>query len=292
MNSNVVIGKYINVKSAMHNIDARVKLLSLILFIFLIFLHGGFSSYIYLTIFIFYTFLFSNVPFKILMQQLKNLLFLTLFLFILTILTTTADVSPSLGHFALFGHNFYYISIYNSIYIVWRIYLMITVTIVIISTTKPYYLTLAIESLLRPLKIFRLPIHEISIMISIALRFIPTFILESQIIFKAQISRGVDFKSGNIKRRLTSIISVIIPLFLSSFQKAEDLANAMDVRGYIPGAKRTKLNKLKIKWCDIVYIFLLLCIGTFIIFNYVTINNHHFWFFHFIKWKTNIFPTG
>ena len=169
---------------------------------------------------------------------------------------------------------------------------MITVTIIIISTTKPYYLTLAIESLLRPLKIVRLPIHEISIMISIALRFIPTFILESQIIFKAQISRGVDFKSGNIKRRLTSIISVIIPLFLSSFQKAEDLANAMDVRGYIPGAKRTKLNKLKIKGCDIIYIFLLLFIATIVIFNYATINNHHFWFFHFIKSKTNIFPTG
>ena len=118
MNSNIVIGKYINVKSSIHNIDARVKLLSLILFIFLIFLHGGFSSYIYLTIFIFYTFLFSNVPFKILMQQLKNLLFLTFFLFILTILTTSSDAAHPLGYFVLFGHNFYYISIYNSIYIV------------------------------------------------------------------------------------------------------------------------------------------------------------------------------
>lgn len=140
---------------------------------------------------------------------------------------------------------------------------MILASIILTATTKSLYLTLALEDLLCPFKFIKLPIHEISMMMTIALRFIPTFIEESGIILKAQSSRGVDFKKGNIKVKVISMISLIIPLFLSSIQKAEDLANAMDARGYVPGQPRTRGTKLEISIIDII--FFLITVGILII---------------------------
>lgn len=121
-----------------------------------------------------------------------------------------------------------------------RMYVMMVAMTLMIATTKPTALTRAIEDLLIPLKLIRVKVHIIAMIISIALRFIPTLLEEAQRIMKAQASRGVDFKNGNIKAKIKSLVTLIIPLFVSAFAKAEDLANAMEVRGYDPYQKRIR----------------------------------------------------
>jgi energy-coupling factor transport system permease protein len=136
--------------------------------------------------------------------------------------------------------------------------LMIMITTSLTATTKPLDLTLAIEDLLAPMKRFGVPAHEIAMMISIALRFIPTLIEETERIMKAQASRGVDLKEGKFKEKIMAILSLIVPLFVSSFQRAEDLADAMEARGYVPSAKRTRYKQLKRTLKDYVMITIVL----------------------------------
>ena len=128
--------------------------------------------------------------------------------------------------------------------------LMIMITTVLTATTKPLDMTLGIEDLLKPFEKIHVPAHEIAMLISIALRFIPDLIEETQRIMKAQESRGVDLKEGKMKERIMAILSLIVPLFVSAFQRAEDLANAMEARGYAPGEKRTRYKVLKMTGRD------------------------------------------
>lgn len=130
-------------------------------------------------------------------------------------------------------------------FIILRLVLIISISSLLTFTTKPTDLTIAIERVLAPLKLFRVQVSELALMISIALRFIPTLLEESQKILKAQTSRGADFSEGNIKDKVLQIISLLIPMFIISFKRAEDLANAMEARGYVPGQKRTSLRVLK-----------------------------------------------
>ena len=123
--------------------------------------------------------------------------------------------------------------------------LMIMLTTVLTATTKPLELTLGLEDLMAPLKVIHVPAHEIAMMISIALRFIPTLIEETQRIMKAQASRGVDMEEGSLKEKVMAILSLIVPLFVSAFQHADDLANAMEARGYVPSQTRTRYQQLK-----------------------------------------------
>lgn len=129
---------------------------------------------------------------------------------------------------------------------------MIIVTTLLTATTKPVALTKAIEDLLLPLKLLFIPVHIIAMIISIALRFIPTLLEEAQRIMKAQASRGVDFKNGNIKSKAKSMVTLIIPLFVSAFSKAEDLGNAMETRGYNPYEKRTRYRTYPVRFVDVV----------------------------------------
>ena len=145
-----------------------------------------------------------------------------------------------LGTFSIYSG-----AIIQTLYITIRLMLMIMITTLLTATTKPLELTLGIECLLAPFKKFGVPAHEIAMMISIALRFIPTLIEETERILKAQTSRGVDLDEGSLSVKVMAILSLIVPLFVSAFQKAEDLANAMESRGYAPGAKRTRYKVLK-----------------------------------------------
>ena len=137
-------------------------------------------------------------------------------------------------------------------YIVMRLILMISLTMILTSTTKPMDMTYAFEWYMTPLKPIRFPVHEISMTLSIALRFIPTLLDETERIMKAQASRGVDFNHGGVFKRFRSIISLIIPLFISALERSEELANAMIVRGYDPKAKRTRYRLLRFSWRDII----------------------------------------
>ena len=137
-------------------------------------------------------------------------------------------------------------------YIVMRLILMISLTMILTSTTKPMDMTYAFEWYMTPLKPIRFPVHEIAMTLSIALRFIPTLLDETERIMKAQASRGVDFNHGGIFKRFGAIIALIIPLFVSALERSEELANAMIVRGYDPRAKRTRYRLLRFSWRDII----------------------------------------
>lgn len=146
-----------------------------------------------------------------------------------------------------------------------RIYIMILVTTLLTNTTKPILLTKALEDLMFPLKLLFVPTQIIAMIISIALRFIPTLLDEANRIMKAQAARGVDFKNGRLKEKTKSMITLVIPLFVTSFAKADDLANAMETRGYDPYEKRTRYRKMGINWLDIVMAILVIGLLSFVV---------------------------
>src|SRR5690625_2112396 len=144
-----------------------------------------------------------------------------------------------------------------------RFFLLILMTSLISLTTTPIEITDAIESLLHPLKRFKFPVHELALMMSISLRFIPTLMQETDKISKAQASRGVDFRTGPLKERVKAIVPLLVPLFISAFKRAEELAMAMEARGYQGGDNRTKLRELKVTKFDIMgYIVFILVVAT------------------------------
>jgi energy-coupling factor transport system permease protein len=162
----------------------------------------------------------------------------------------------SIGSFHIYSG-----AVSQTLYIVVRLALMVIITTILTATTKPLDLTLGIEDLLKPFRRIGVPAHEIAMMISIALRFIPTLIEETQRIMKAQASRGVDMSSGSLKEKIGAVLSLIVPLFVSAFDRAEQLANAMEARGYVPGRNRTRYKSLKLHGIDIALLagsFLLL----------------------------------
>ncbi|WP_027334297.1 energy-coupling factor transporter transmembrane component T family protein [Mycoplasma elephantis] len=156
--------------------------------------------------------------------------------------------------------------------IVIRIYIMILATTILTNTTKPIMITVALEKIMLPLRILFIPTQIISMIISIALRFIPTLLDETLRIMKAQASRGVDFKHGKFTEKAKSLITLIIPLFVTSFTKAEDLANAMETRGYNPYEKRGRYRKMSFLWQDYIVLFLLVAFSVLVICSYTKIN--------------------
>lgn len=153
----------------------------------------------------------------------------------------------------------------NGGFIIIRLIMIISFSSLLTFTTKPTDLTLAIEKVLAPLRVIKVPVSELALMISIALRFIPTLLEETQKILKAQTSRGADFSEGNVKDKIVQIISLLIPMFIISFKRAEDLANAMEARGYVPGAKRTSLRVLRWRLADTFYVLSFLILVSLLI---------------------------
>ena len=161
----------------------------------------------------------------------------------------------SIGSFAIYSD-----AVFNTLFIVVRLLLMIMLTTCLTATTKPLDLTLGIEYLLTPLKKIKFPAHEVAMMISIALRFIPTIIEETMRIMNSQKSRGVDFEEGKLSEKIQAILSLVVPLFSVAFERAYELADAMEARGYIPGGTRTRYRKLKYRFVDYMFIFFSLVI--------------------------------
>ncbi len=169
-----------------------------------------------------------------------------------------------------FNWVIYKSAVMNGGFIILRLVLIISFSSLLTFTTKPTDLTLAIERVLGPLKLIKLPVSELALMISISLRFIPTLLEETQKILKAQTSRGADFTEGNLKEKVVQIISLLIPMFIISFKRAEDLANAMEARGYVPGKTRTSLKELKWHSRDTLYTSSFIALTVFFIyFRYI-----------------------
>ena len=256
--NNLTFGRYSPYNSFVHKLDPRNKLFILVLLIISIFLQFHYWSTTlllsgaFLILFILLM-IISRVSFIQLFKSMKTLWFLIVFLLVIYIFIPNNNYIHEWyrfnAHYAL-----YWDSLYQAGYIILRIILMFCLTMILTSTTKPMDLTYAFEWYMTPLKIVRFPVHETAMTLSIALRFIPTLLDESNRILKVQASRGVDFEHGGIGTKFKAIISLIVPLFVSAFQRSEELSNAMEARGYNPKAKRTKYNVLKWNWYDFVFL--------------------------------------
>lgn len=259
--NNIALGRYLPLDSLLHRMDPRSKMVAMFILMVAIFIPSGFIGYAILGLSISASLLLAKLNFTMILKAMKPMIFMLGFLTLINIFVLrTGHVLFSYGSFTIYSD-----AIYQTLYITVRLVLMIMTTTLLTATTKPLDLTLAIEDLLSPLKRFGFPAHEIAMMISIALRFIPTLIDETNRIMKAQASRGVDLKEGSLKEKLMAILSLIVPLFVSSFQRAEELADAMEARGYVPSATRTRYKQLKQTPKDFVMIVVTLFIFGLII---------------------------
>lgn len=262
MNS-MIIGRYVPGNSLIHRMDPRAKLLLVFLYIFVSFLANNFVSYVLLGTYTLVFILLTNISSRYLLNGLKPVIWIVLVTFILHMLMTKeGSLLYSIGPLEIFEGG-----ITQGIYISLRILFLISITTILTLTSTPIEITDGMESLLSPFQRIGLPAHEIALMMSISLRFIPTLMQETEKIIKAQTARGVDFTSGPIKDRLKSIVPLLIPLFISAFKRAEDLAIAMEARGYRGGEGRTKLRKLQWGKIDtsMLLLLLLVAIGLLII---------------------------
>ncbi len=254
----LVFGKYIPIDSIIHKLDPRGKLIGLILMIIAVFIPKSWWAFLVIGLLVLLALILAKVGIKMIVQSFKPMIFMMLFLLVINSLTVkTGDVL-----FTIASVQVYSDAVFNTLFVIVRLMLMISITTLLTATTKPLDLTLGIEWLLKPLELFKFPTHEVAMMVSIALRFIPTIIEETMRIMDAQKSRGVDFENGSISSKIVSILSLIVPLFSVAFERAYELADAMEARGYVPGAKRTRYHILKFKYYD--YIFIFICLATMV----------------------------
>ena len=246
--NNISLGRYIPYDTIIHKLDPRTKILAMILLLVCVFLPIGYIGYAALLVLVFTLLKVAKIKVSSIYKSLKPMWFMMLFILIINMfLIQDGEVL-----FTLFNRPFYTKAFTQTLMIVIRLALMISVTTVLTATTKPLDLTYGLEFFMTPLKVIKFPAHEIAMTISIALRFIPTILEETQKIMKAQASRGVDLQEGKLKEKISAIISLIIPLFISAFQRSEELANAMEARGYNPSAKRTRYRVLKFQAKDVL----------------------------------------
>ena len=240
MLKDITLGQYFPGNSPIHRMDPRTKLLALILYIITIFIADGLIPYVICAAGLAAVIRISRIPLKLIMKSLKPIVIIIIFTGALNILYT-----PGTELFRLWIFRVTVEGIRTAITMIVRILLLVASTSLLTYTTSPMALTDGLESLLGPLKKFHVPGHEFSMMMSIALRFIPTLIEETDKIMSAQKARGADFESGNIFQRAKALVPVLVPLFISAFRRADELACAMECRLYHGGEHRTRLHSLR-----------------------------------------------
>ena len=254
--NDLVFGKYIPIDSVIHRLDPRAKLIALFMMIVAVFVPKSWYAFGMIAIILFIALLLAKIGIKMIVKSFKPMLVMVIFLLIINCLTIkTGDILFRIGSFEI-----YHDAVFNTLFVIVRLMLMIAVSTLLTATTKPLDLTLAIEWILKPFELLHLPTHEIAMMVSIALRFIPTIIEETMRIMNAQKSRGVDFENGGLSAKAVAILSLIVPLFSVAFERAYELADAMEARGFTPGAKRTRYHVLKFRAIDFIFIILCLCV--------------------------------
>ena len=261
MIKDITIGQFFPGRSLLHRMDPRIKILITILFIVFVFVANNFISVGLMAVAVIGCVLLSRVPVKLYFKGLKPILFIVIFTSILNIFYFKD------GH-VLFQWSFITITdegLLRSLLITLRIVCMILTSCALTYTTSPTDLTDAIERLLSPLKLLRIHVHEIAMMMTIALRFVPTLLEETDKIMNAQKARGADMESGNLLQRMKALIPILIPLFVSSFRRAYDLAVAMECRCYQGGDGRTRMKQLHMGRLDAVSLIFALCLCTGVI---------------------------
>jgi len=253
MLNDVTFGQYYPSKSVVHRLDPRTKLLALIAFIVLIFVSDNFYSLFACGLLIIVAIAAARVPFGRVLRSVKGIIFILLFTAILNLFFYK-------GSNLLWGWgiiNIYLEGIIFTVFLMFRLFFLVMASSVLTLTTTPVELTDGIESLLKPLKYIKFPVHELALIMSIALRFIPTLVDETNRIISAQKARGADFESGNLFKRIKAIVPILIPLLISAFRRADELGDAMDARCYSGSKNRTKYKKLKFAWRDLAAVFLI-----------------------------------
>ncbi|KAB2329250.1 energy-coupling factor transporter transmembrane protein EcfT [Cytobacillus depressus] len=253
MMEKMIIGRYVPAQSLIHRMDPRSKLVMVFLFVCIVFIANNSLTYGALAIYTFTMVSLSRVPLRFILSGLRPVLWLVLFTLLLHLfLTKEGEILFQAGWFTIYEEG-----LRQGLFISMRFFLLILMTSILTLTTTPIEITDGLESLLHPLNKIKFPVHELALMMSISLRFIPTLMQETDKIMKAQTARGVDFSGGPIKERVKAIIPLLIPLFVSSFKRAEELATAMEARGYRGGEGRTKYRQLSWGMKDTVMILLL-----------------------------------
>jgi len=233
----ITIGQYYPGYSVVHRLDTRLKLILVLAFMVSVFLVSDFIGYAFVLVFLAIIISISKVPLRFIMRGLKPVFIIIALTFVLNLFMTRGDVLVELGALTITRQG-----IYTACYMALRIILLILGASMLTFTTKPVKLTDGIECLLKPGARFGVPAHELAMMMTIALRFIPTLLEETDKIMKAQQARGADFETGSIFRRAKALIPIFIPLIVGAFRMAADLAMAMEARCYRGGEGRTKLH--------------------------------------------------
>ena len=254
----ITLGQFFPGDTAIHRMDPRAKLLLTVLYIVALFLASGIITYVVLFALLCLGVAVSRIKPKALLRGLKPVLIILIVTAILNVFYTPGDPVVSFWVFTITWQG-----IRNAIFMIWRIMMLISCTFLLTYTTSPIMLTDGLEQLLDPLKKIHVPVHELAMMMSIALRFIPTLIEETDKIMSAQRARGADFDSGNLIQKAKALVPLLVPLFISAFRRADELATAMECRCSHGGDGRTRLKELHYRASDVasILVALLFCVA-------------------------------
>ena len=263
----ITIGQYYPAESPIHRLDPRVKIVCTLLFLVSLFIQNSLLGYVIATIFLGCVIRLSRVPVKYIVKGLKPIVILLMFTVVMNLFLTRGG--DTLVHFWIFTITEE--GLRTSVFMAIRLIYLVMGSSIMTFTTSPNGLTDGLEKLLRPLNRINVPVHEVAMMMSIALRFIPILLEETDKIMKAQLARGADFESGNIIQRAKAMTPILVPLFVSAFRRANDLAMAMEARCYNGGEGRTKMKPLKYKAHDrwayvitVLYMVIIFVVGRFV----------------------------
>jgi len=266
MLKDITIGQYYPSDSPIHRLDPRTKLVITFLFIVIIFFVRYFSGYLFILAFLGLTIYLSNIPVKFVIKGLRPLLFIILLTFFINIFFTPGENEI----FRLWFLRITEEGLRQGAFMTMRLAFLVAGTSLLTLTTSPIALTDGIELLLKPLSVIKFPAHELAMMMTIALRFIPTLLEETDKIMKAQMARGADFESGNLIQRAKSLVPLLVPLFISAFRRADELAMAMEARCYRGGENRTRMKILSVQKIDyLAYGVTLLMIASILLNSYL-----------------------
>lgn len=243
----ITLGQYYQTDSIIHKMDPRVKLIGTICFIISLFFFKNFIGYIVAAVFLASVICLSKVPFKFMIKGMKAILFLLLITVFFNLFLTPGEPLISFWKITITEEG-----LRTALQMAIRLAMLIIGSSIMTLTTTPNNLTDGLEKLMKPLKIIKVPVHEVAMMMAIALRFIPILLEETDKIMKAQIARGADFESGNLIKRAKAMVPLLVPLFISAFRRANDLAMAMEARCYRGGENRTKMKPLIYKRRDFI----------------------------------------
>jgi len=266
MIKDITLGQFFPIDSPIHKMDPRVKILATIIYIFAVFFAKGYAGYIVVALFTYVIILMSKVPLKLILKSLKPLVFLVIFTSLLNIFMTDGKIVTLFNIPLKLGFlKITYEGLSIAVKMALRLIFLVVGSSLLTHTTSPIMLTDGIERLLKPFSKIGVPAHEIAMMMTIALRFIPTLLEETQKIMTAQKSRGADFESGNVIKRAKALIPVLIPLFINAFKRADELATAMECRCYRGGEGRTRLRVLKFGKIDLLALIIMLVFSALLI---------------------------